>query len=358
LPSSAVRRQAFSPIAGLLALVTAAALLSSCSGSSRQAARPPAAPTSPVARPSVPCTTVLSKAPSCTLLWGTSADGVPVTDLERAIGYRLQIVYSFHGVDTGPLPTPQERAQARDGHILHIDLESRRFARAGHPAVRWSQVADGTFDRELRQSALGLAKLDQPFFVTFDHEADTPTKGRERGTAPEFVAAWRHVHALFAESGATKAIWAWTVTGYPANFARAARLYPGNDDVDWVSWDPYDTRGCLADGVGTEAAQTFEDVARPFYDWLQTAGVKAGISLAKPYLIGETGSAYDPKDPGASAAFYRSIPAGLTRLPGIRAVTLWDERASACDYRIAGVPEAESALRAAARATGQIRVYP
>ncbi len=345
-------------VAVALVAVLLATLLTGCGGGSKPAAGTSRGPQSPVPRPSAPCSSALSAAPTCSVLWGTSANGVPVAQLEQAIGYRLPILYSFHGVDTGPLPTPQESAQARDGHILHIDLESRRFSRPGHPEVRWSAVAAGEFDGALRQTAAGFARLDQPFFITFDHEADTPAKLRARGAPSEFVAAWRHLHALFAEAGVTKAVWAWTVTGYRTNFARAASLYPGDGYVDWVSWDPYDTRGCLAGGVGTEPAQTFEDVARPFYDWLQSDGVKAGISLRKPYLISETGSAYDPQDPGAAAAFYRSIPAGLEQLPGIRAVTVWDERAADCDYRIAGVSQVESALREAARATGQTRVYP
>jgi hypothetical protein len=205
----------------------------------------------------------------------------------------------------------------------------------------------------LRQSAAGLAALKSPVFLTFDHEADVPAKPLARGTTAQFVAAWRHLHRLFAAAGASNVIWAWVVTGYPPNDARAAALYPGNDVVDWISWDPYDQRGCQSGGVGTRPTQTFAQVASPFYRWLETGGVKAGISLNKPYLISETASAYDPKDPGASAAFYRSISAGLKQLPRIRAVTLWDESTGRCNYKILGDAAAESALSAALRATGQ-----
>ncbi len=109
--------------------------------------------------------------------------------------------------------------------------------------------------------------------------------------------------------------------------------------MDWISWDPYDSRGCENGDVGSDPPQTFAEIARPFYDWLATTGAKAGISLKKPYMISETGSAYDPKDPQATAAFFASIPAGLRELPRIRAVTLWDQSAGACDYRVDGIKQ-------------------
>jgi hypothetical protein len=316
----------------------------------------PVAAASRLSASSAGCTRTPSKAPTCGILWGISAQGAQrtsVASLEQATGHRLTIIYYFEGIDTGALPTAQQRSDVASGHTLHINLESRRFAVSGHPQVRWSQITAGNFDAALRKTAAGLAALRVPVFLTFDHEVDVPAKTAARGTPAEYIAAWRHLHQLFATAGASNVLWAWVVTGYGPNNARAASLYPGNDVVDWVSWDPYDQRGCQSGGVGGKKAQTFAQVAKPFYQWLQTDGVRAGISLTKPYLISETGSAFDPRDPGASAAFYASIPAGLRQLPRIRAVTLWDSTTSECNYRIAKVPQSESALSGALRTTGQ-----
>jgi hypothetical protein len=316
----------------------------------------PALPTQSASAVASPrCARTLRTAPTCQVIWGTDSQGASAAALERATGRRLDIVYYFEGIDAGALPTAAQRSAAAAGRILHINLESRQFNLGGHPQVRWSAIAGGAFDTQLRQTAAGLAALKTPLFLTFDHEADVPAKPEARGTPAEFVAAWRHLHKLFADAGATDVIWAWVVTGYSPNDGRAAALYPGNDVVDWISWDPYDQRGCNSGGVGSVPAKTFAEVASPFYRWLETDGVKAGISLDKPYLISETGSAYDPRDPGASAAFYRSIPAGLKQLPRIRAVTLWDESTGECDYRVLGDAPAESALSSALRDTGQPR---
>jgi hypothetical protein len=330
--------------------IALAAGLAACGGSSKKptpspSSSPPSA-TASGGQQAGRCADLL-RAPRC-VLWGISADSSTVDSVERAIGQKFDLVYFFDSVDSGDLPTSDERQAVASGQTLHINIESREFSKSDHPDVKWSDIAAGAFDSTLTSAAKGLASLHKPFFVTFDHEADNKAKLAARGTPEQFVAAWKHVRKVFEQAGATQAIWTWVVTGYPGNNATAQALYPGNGQVDWISWDPYDSRGCQNGAVGSDPAQTFAEVAKPFYDWLATDGVKAGISLKKPYMISETGSAYDPKDPQAAAAFYASIPAGLKELPRIRAVTLWPQSSGDCNYQISGIPQLQPALRAAA----------
>jgi hypothetical protein len=318
-------------------------VVTSCASSSKPAPTPSAS----ARTPSGACSNLLTD-PTCRVLWGASADGTSVSAIERATGKKFDFLYFFNAIDTGELPTADEREAVAKGQALHINLESRQFAKPGHPEVRWAAVADGAFDTALRQAATGLAGLHKPFFITFDHEADSKAKVAARGTPKEFIAAWRHIHNVFRAAGATQAIWTWVVTGYPPNYSTAQALYPGNDVVDWISWDPYDSRGCQSGDVGSAPSQTFAETAQPFYQWLATTGARAGISLEKPYMISETGSAFIPSDPKATAAFYTSIPAGLRQLPRIRAVTIWDQKAGSCDYRVDGISRLQPALRTAA----------
>jgi hypothetical protein len=324
-----------------------AAVLAACGGSSKPPAPAPSSPSGSASGKAGGCSSLL-RGPKCHVLWGSSAEGSSVSTLERAIGRKFDVIYFFNAIDSGDLPTDDERQAVKNGQTLHINLESREFAKSGHPEVRWSAVAAGDFDTTLSSAAKGLAALHQPFFITFDHEADSKAKIAARGTPAQFVAAWRHIHQVFEQAGATQAIWTWVVTGYPPNFPTVPKLYPGNDAVDWISWDPYDSRGCQNGDVGSEPPQTFAEIAKPFYNWLATTGARAGISLKKPYMISETGSAYDSKDPQASAAFFASIPAGLRELPRIRAVTLWDETAGDCNFRVDGISALQPALREAA----------
>jgi hypothetical protein len=334
--------------AGALAVTVAmTAVLAACGGSSKPAPSPSPSPSSPSPSTSAQaggCSTLL-KGPTCQVLWGTSAEGGSVSGLEQTMGRKFDVIYFFDSIDSGDLPSDDERQVVDNGQTLHINIESRQFAKPGRPEVRWSAVAAGDFDATLTSAAKGLAALHKPFFITFDHEADGKAKLKARGTPAQFVAAWRHVRKVFRDAGATQAIWTWVVTGYPPNFPTVLKLYPGNDAVDWISWDPYDSRGCQNGDVGSDPPQTFAEIASPFYQWLATTGVRNGISLKKPYMISETGSAYDPKQPQATADFYRSIPAGLRELPRIRAVTIWDQDAGSCDYRVDGHSTLEPALR-------------
>jgi hypothetical protein len=327
-----------------------AGVLAACGGSSKPTAAPSTPPSSSAHSPASAhpsgCTAVTD--PTCRVLWGTSAQGGSVSEVEDTIGRKFDVIYFFDSVDSGDLPSDEERQVVDNGQTLHINLEARQFAKPGRPAVRWSAVAAGDFDDTLTSAAKGLAALDKPFFITFDHEADNKSKIAARGTPAQFVAAWRHVRDVFRRAGATQAIWTWVVTGYPPNYPTVLKLYPGNDAVDWISWDPYDSRGCQNGDVGSDPPQTFAEIARPFYDWLATTGAKSGISLDKPYMISETGSAYDPRDPQATAAFFASIPKGLRALPRIRAVTLWNQTAGDCNYMVNGISQLKPALKAAA----------
>jgi hypothetical protein len=328
----------------LLAISCAlAGVVAACGGSSKPPSPTPSSPSPSASSLAGGCSTLLN-GPTCLVLWGTSAQN-GVSSLERTIGRRFDVVYFFDAIDSGNLPTADERQVVDSGQTLHINLESRQFDLPGHPAVRWSAVAAGDFDATLTSAAKGLASLRKPFFITFDHEADSKAKLAARGPPAQFVAAWLHVRKVFRQAGATQAIWTWIVTGYPPNFPTVAKLYPGNNAVDWISWDPYDSRGCENGEVGSTPGQTFAEIAKPFYDWLATTGVRAGISLKKPYMISETGSAYDPKDPRATAAFFASIPAGLRELPRIRAVTIWDQTAGDCNFRVDGISQLKPALR-------------
>jgi beta-mannanase len=55
-----------------------------------------------------------------------------------------------------------------------------------------------------------------------------------------FVRTWRHVHDIFASVGATNATWVWSPYADPRRrFYPLAKLYPGDDYVDWSCIDGY-----------------------------------------------------------------------------------------------------------------------
>lgn len=280
--------------------------------------------------------------PTCGAFWGFAVDGGSGTTLaadEQTVGRPFDIVYDFHTVgDT--LPTTDERNEVASGHLLHVNIESRPYT--------YAAIASGAEDALLIRQAQGVASLNAPVYVTFEHEPDVKTKV-SRGTPAQFVAAWQHVHDLFAASGATNAIWVWVTTGWYLNIPRYAELYPGNSYVDWISWEAYSTTSC---GTGRNPlTSTFADAAGPVYQWLHDGqAAAAGIDVTKPEMISEYGANYDSGNPGAQGAWYQGIPQALkTQFPDIKAVTKWDTAGGNCRYAMTTSPQTTAGVAAASQ---------
>ncbi len=250
--------------------------------------------------------------------------------VERTLGLRFDLVYRFHDIDDR-LPTADERALVADDRVLHISIDARRYQDPGH-RVAWSAVASGAYDAALSKQARGVASLRAPVFLTFDHEPDQPQR-RLLGSPSDFVAAWRHVHDLFVRAGATNAVWVWVVTGYGPTRAIAARMWPGNSYVDWISWEAYNASGCREGHTDPAQFQSFDETALPFYWWIRKHGPPLGIDVSKPMMISEAGSVVYSGDPGLTAKWYQQIPGVLAQHPQIRAIALWDRHGIAgCGY--------------------------
>jgi hypothetical protein len=293
------------------------------------------------------CPPSAGRVPSCGRFFGISIgpdSGHDVDGLERLVERQFDIVYEFHGIDK-PLPARGEARMVREGRILYVNVEAKEFAKRAKPIVSWARITAGEFDDALRQQAIGLASLKAPVLVTFDHEADSPRKVGVRGTAAEFVAAWRHIHDVYVAAGATNVVWVWVVTGYEENWPSVPGLYPGNEYVDWLGWDVYNRAGCKGSQVKAEQWQSFQEMVQPFYTWLEDNGPWIGIDISKPFMLSEFGTVAHPSDAAETANWYTDIPTALSQFPRLRALQLWNGRTTDfCDYRIEHQPDAITAL--------------
>ena len=82
------------------------------------------------------------------------------------------------------------------------------------PAYRLAAIIDGTYDAYIRSWATGMAALPYPVVIRFAHEMNGfwyPWCEQSNGNRPgDYVAAWRHVHDLFADAGAHNVTWLWS----------------------------------------------------------------------------------------------------------------------------------------------------
>ncbi|WP_371479610.1 glycoside hydrolase family 26 protein [Kitasatospora sp. NBC_00315] len=107
-----------------------------------------------------------------------------------------------------------------------------------------ASIAAGRTDDYVKGVARATAKLNLPIAISIAHEmnGDWYPWGRQASSAADFVAAWRHVHDLFNEAGATNVIWVWSPNIIiPAPNTRLAPYYPGDTYVDWAGMTGYFT---------------------------------------------------------------------------------------------------------------------
>ncbi len=274
-----------------------------------------------------------------------------VTALEDRIGRRLGIdpIDVAWGQGLGARPA----WDVAQGRIPLITFGARFGTRA---------VVSGRGDAYLRSLAAGVRALGRPVFLRYAPEMNEP-RNRAWVDAPAgYVAAWRHVHDLFA---GVRAAWVWSPsarafdaspgsarafdTGQSSASALdagqdsapaldagrpgAARYYPGDQYVDWIGTDAYNAYGCRAGARWTELA----DLLKGFYAW--------GSGRNKPLMVAETGSTEDPADPGRKARWFDHATTALAgSMPNVEAVVYVDATLG-CDWRSTTSPRAAAAFK-------------
>jgi beta-mannanase len=114
------------------------------------------------------------------------------------------------------------------------------------PLMQWNPehsslpaIANGRYDAYLRAVAAAVRQFGCPLMLSFAHEMNRPwfSWGSQHQSPATFVAAWRHIHGIFAASGASNVVWAWNPNvGSPASLHR---WWPGSAYVSIVALDGY-----------------------------------------------------------------------------------------------------------------------
>jgi hypothetical protein len=224
-----------------------------------------------------------------------------LTAFESAIGRHLALsthYYAFY--------------QAFPGAYETNDVENGRI-----PIDSWdcqpanASIAAGNQDTALRARADAIKAFGYPIFLRYMWEMNIPANQYFRSTCydpatdlpngqfspQEYIAAWNHIRAIFAQEGVTNVIWLWN----PSGTTDAATYYPGSNEVDWIGVDRYDT-------TDVSFGQTYQLA----YGWLAPYG--------KPILVGETGA-----DATTQPAFFAAAAATLrASYPLIKAYVYFD----------------------------------
>jgi hypothetical protein len=330
------------------ALAAVFALAITVSGSSPTVAVHPArrAPTASTDCGKVSATYV----PSCGAWFGTT--GAP--DLATAEGVAGRTADIFRQYKTfasyaGTKPFPGDAAQAAidSGHMYFFSWKPK-LADGG--VVSWASVADGAMDaayvevlaRKIRSwsETHGGKKV----FMAFHHEPENDVG--VYGSTADYVRAWRHINDRFVALGARSAvIFVWVMSGYRSRVHLWNSLYPGDDVVDWIGWDPYGRTqytpatasvvpflSALGEDQGTSPDSTGW---YRFYKWATGIGAqdsgsgqilaKAG-SHTKPIMVAEFGVCWNTDTLSQATHWYVDAAASIdaNRYPLVKAFTYFN----------------------------------
>lgn len=259
----------------------------------------------------------------------------PLT-LTRYPGVKLRIIHRFQPWwgDDRFLGREWLDAVAASGAVPMITWEPWRRAGSaggtphGHRIVR--QIATGRYDAYIRKWARDAAAYGKPIQLRFMHEMNGDwypwSPGVDGNTARGFKAAWRHVHDLFRDAGATNVSWEFSAVAYAGGKPTSRRTlntyYPGARYVDWVGLSGFNWS---LRRYG--AFLSYEKIFRPPYEIAKT--------FKKPIMFSEVGTATAMT--GRSPAWVSdALNSTARRFPRVKALVWYDARHPARDFTLRG----------------------
>jgi mannan endo-1,4-beta-mannosidase len=216
----------------------------------------------------------------------------PSTPLETVRRYGAIPVFSWNSTAS---PTTADQSQFSLGTLL-----------------------EGRYDAYIRDFATKAKEWGKPFFLRFDWEMNgfwfPWSEGINGNTPGQYVAAWRHVHDIFEQVGATNATWVWcpNVDLYNS-LTPLGSLYPGDRYVDWTALDGFN----WGKRRGSPGWQSFNQVFHRTYHRI----VKR-VAPSKPMMLAEVASS---DKGGSKAAWIKDMLSKVRhRYRKIRAVVWYD----------------------------------
>lgn len=272
---------------------------------------------------------------SCRILWGTyvtsgplTPDMGPVRTVDANLGRHSRLVHWYvqWGASWGTFAYQRPLLDnihgyasfGESGSVPLITWEpwAPPFSRNGTD-LPLTAIAAGQFDAYIDSWAAGLRDLGYRVLLDFAHEMNGDWypwgSGVNGNTAEQYIAAFRHVHDRFALAGAANVGFVWNPNNTSTSTG-AASFYPGDEYVDWLAIDAYNSDWAWA--------TPYDEIA-PIYR------VVSQLNPAKPVMLAEVASQSVPPAgavPADKAAWILNLARVLpVSFPRIRAVVWFNE---------------------------------
>lgn len=218
-----------------------------------------------------------------------SIDPVPLQAMEQKIGKKVAIAHYFRGwefLDQEEILTELQTI-SRNSWRPMVSANPYFFSECQANGMKLYQaIAAGNCDEFLHKVGQTLKQVNKPFFLRFAWEMNVASMQWSttytRDTPQDFIAAWRHFHDIVQEEGAKNVLWVFSPQIETPTTTDIAKLYPGDNYVDWVGLDGYNW------GT-TQSWSRWQD----FYSLYYPSYVKfLSIAPKKPLMIAEVNTSY------------------------------------------------------------------
>lgn len=303
-------------------------------------------PPPPLPRPACGVSAIL--VPDCGRWWGVAPGALTdvtlkdaLHDFEDKTGRPVDVVHAYHRDDT-LFPTGPEMDLARDPQqrrLLFLNWKPST-------TMTWREMADGGVDDRIDALAAHITStFPERFFLTVWHEPENDVKPAEGSgmTATDYHDMYRHVVERLRAGGVTNAVTVMTYLGGPMYGVKPwfGDLYPGDDVVDWMGWDPYVFASPTANISGDFGSLVNRSGERwpGFYTWAQAN------HPGKPLVVAEWGVFTSKTQPERKAFVYESAQRQIADFPAIKAILYFDSpNAPKGDTRVDSSADALSAF--------------
>lgn len=293
------------------------------------------------------CSVSVILVPSCGMwlgAWskdhGVSGFRNQIEEHESRIGRQVHVAHTYK--------TPGQTLSTDEKYFINR-ANTYLFAN-WKPSNSWASASGGNTSVNadidaMADSALSVAP--KKFFLTVFHEPENDVTGGASGcaaniyngsvgTPAEYRAMWANVQNRFAAKGVTNVVWAMTYMGTPKWDCMLDDLWPGDERVDWLIWEPYFSKDELFIPSTTSYYDKFTSLSAPGHNY-----------ASKPWGIGEWAS-WDPTTNPPQPGVYKlyddvktSMNAGM--FPNLKMLIYYDTIGPAHDDRLeythSGVPD-------------------
>jgi hypothetical protein len=296
---------------------------------------------------------------------GGAVSYAPIAALSKMLGHPPALIhgfYSWKNPDGSDRPFPKDFAdyavsQGATPLITWQPGQADEHNQVERPQADWTctQIASGRYDAYIATWAQTAKAYPHTLYVRLMHEFNAApypwaySVDQQNNTPEKYVAAFRHVVAIFQRLQVTNVQFIWCF-GCGAHEPPPENWFPGDAYVDWIGLDGYNY-GFTKDG-SQKRWRTVEEI----FDWSYSRLTKISV---RPVMIAEIGCVEDVDKKGSTTivdktqkrrwiadTFLNTLP---QKMPRVKAVVLFNSVGhNFPTYVIDSSPESLAAFRAVA----------